>query len=124
MPDNKIHLPKEIWVVKDPKGRPISLNEERAKHITDKRPEFIGNWDALKETIEAPSIICSDVDDSDTDIYMGFDVGRGKFSNLYLKAVVKIDISDCGSITTAYWTKTADVPSGSTIKWLSRGNKN
>lgn len=116
MPDK---FPKQEWVVNDPLNRPVELNSERKKHIIDGHPEF-GTFkyiERLSEVITSPHMILKDLRDFDTEVYCRNDIGTNDFAGNWIKVPVRFDVTDTGSIITAYFD--INVPKG-TIKWLPK----
>lgn len=108
---------KVIWLVTDPteKKRPVRLTEARRDHILKDHIELEPHIDSLSTIIESPKMILADADDIDTDLYCAQGYDLGEFGSLWLRIVVRFDISESGEVTTAYLT--AEVPEGE-IKWL------
>lgn len=108
---------KVEWVVRDPLDRPVTLSTVRKMHILDGHPEFMVSTylEALPGVIQAPHMILYDRFDFDMEIFCSLGLGLGPFSGQWLKVPVRYDISDTGSVVTAYFTP--KTPEGK-IKWL------
>ena len=107
--------PKIVWAVKDPRGKPVVLTEDARDHIIDGHEELVYYVDSLCDSVRHPRMILQDRHDFDTHLYCckGKDIGCPE--DLWLKTVVRFDISDSGKVITAYFPDR--IPQGD-ILWL------
>ena len=93
-----------IHIVRDPRGLAISISPKRWAHVADGHPEMSARFDDVVETLRNPNVIQRSTSGQNSQIYFWLKpIDYGKFSSLYLAAVVRIDIDAAvGELRTAY----------------------
>jgi hypothetical protein len=92
----------------DPLAQPIVARRQRwEEHVRARHPEVAGQVDAVRDTLEAPDYIVSDVDNPDGLNYYRLAVLPSPYHRLYLKVVVtfrRFGSAAVGDVVTAYPT--------------------
>jgi hypothetical protein len=87
----------EMRSIRDPKGREISLDDERWAHIADGHPEMSDMRDDVLRAVKAPSEILAGRAADEEWFYLA-----GAGPSRWLKVVVVFDPADRGRIITAF----------------------
>jgi hypothetical protein len=87
----------EMRSIRDPKGREISLDDERWAHIIDGHPELSDIRDDVLRAVKAPTEILAGRAPDEEWFYLA-DAGPSR----WLKVVVVFDPTDGGRIITAF----------------------